>query len=160
VSEPSHAPSTPTRENLGFRLAKASQRWNELLHARLVVAGYPEVRPSYGSVLVPLYEEDGLRMGELANRARLSKQTMTTMVRLVERDGLVDRRPDPDDGRAARVYLTARGRRLEKVVGRAIAELDALVRDQLGSHAAEAVTEGLAQLGRLGEEKGRPGAGG
>ena len=90
-------------------------------------------------------------MGELANRARLSKQTMTTMVRLVERDGLVDRRPDPDDGRAARVYLTARGRRLEKVVGRALAELDALVVEQLGVRGAKSVTEGLAQLDRLEE---------
>jgi len=151
VAKLAQAPSAPTRQNLGFLLAKASQRWNDLLYARLVVAGYPEVRPSYGSVLVPLYEQDGLRMGELANCARLSKQTMTTMVRLVERDGLVDRRPDPDDGRAARVYLTARGRRLEKVVGRALAELDALVVEQLGVRGAKSVTEGLAQLDRLEE---------
>ena len=57
-----------TRENLGFLLAKASQRWNELLYERFVAAGYPDVRPSYGSLLVPLFEEDGLRMGELAAR--------------------------------------------------------------------------------------------
>jgi DNA-binding MarR family transcriptional regulator len=151
VAKATSAQAAPTRENLGFRLAKASQRWNELLYARLVAAGYPEVRPSYGSILVPLYEEDGLRMGELASRARLSKQTMTTMVRLAERDGLVERRPDPDDGRAARVYLTARGRQLEKVVGRALAELDSLVGERLGVRRAQAVTEGLAQLGRLEE---------
>ncbi len=84
-----------TRENLGFLLAKASQRWNELLAERFARAGFPEVRASYGSVLIPLYEEDDLRMGELARRARLSKQTMTTLVRLLERDGLggADRRP-------------------------------------------------------------------
>ena len=45
------------------------------------------MRPSYGSVLIPLYEEDGLRLGELARRARLSKQTMTELVRRLERDG-------------------------------------------------------------------------
>ena len=78
-----------TLDNLGFLLAKASQRWNELLHARFVAAGFPEVRPAYGSLLIPLYEEDGLRQGELARRARLSKQTMTTMARALERDGLV-----------------------------------------------------------------------
>ena len=39
-------------------------------------------------------------MGELARRARLAKQTMTTMVRLLERDGLVRRETDPADGRA------------------------------------------------------------
>jgi len=57
-------------------LAKASQRWNELLAERFAAAGFPEVRPSYGSILVPLYEEDGLRMGEIARRVRLSKQTI------------------------------------------------------------------------------------
>ena len=55
-----------SRENLGYLLAKASQRWNELLAEGFAAAGFPEVRPSYGSVLIPLIEEDGLRMGEIA----------------------------------------------------------------------------------------------
>ena len=96
------------RDDLGYLLAKATQRWNELLTARFRAAGFPEVRASYGSVLVPLFEEDGLRMGELARRSRLSKQTMTTLVRLVERDGLVTREPDPVDARAVRIWLTDR----------------------------------------------------
>ncbi len=96
-----------TRDSLGFLLAKASQRWSDL-HARFAAAGFPEVRPAYGSLLIPLYEEDGLRQGELARRARLSKQTLTTMARALERAGLVERRPDPEDGRATRVYLTSR----------------------------------------------------
>src|ERR671911_1681773 len=96
------------RTDIGFLLAKASARWNELLYERFVAAGYAEVRPSYGSVLVPLFEEDGLRMGELARRSRLSKQTMTTLVRSVEQAGLVAREPDSADGRASRVFLTPR----------------------------------------------------
>ena len=116
-----------TRENLGFLLAKASQRWNELLYDRFVAAGYADVRPSYGSILVPLFEEDGLRMGELAARARLSKQTMTTMVRLLERDGLVERRGDPSDGRASLVFLSERARDFRPVAEAALAELDRLV---------------------------------
>jgi DNA-binding MarR family transcriptional regulator len=120
-----------TRENLGYLLAKASQRWNELLHDEFVAQGYPEVRPAYGSVLVPLFEEDGLRMGELAHSSRLAKQTMTTLVRLAERDGLVSRRPDPDDGRASRVYLTPRARRFEPVAGRVLARLERQVAGRL-----------------------------
>lgn len=112
------------RDNLGFLLAKASQRWNELLHEAFVAAGFPEVRPAYGSLLVPLFEEDGLRQGELARRARLSKQTLTTMARALERDGLVERRPDPDDARATRLYLTPRAQRLRPVAEEVIAELE------------------------------------
>jgi len=117
-----------TRDNLGFLLAKASQRWNELLQDAFAREGFPEVRASYGSVLLPLFEEDGLRMGEVAGRARLSKQTMTTMVRLAERDGLVDRRSDPTDRRATRVHLTAKGLRFKPVAERVLAELDETAR--------------------------------
>ena len=126
------------RDNLGYLLAKASQRWNELLYERFVRDGYREVRPSYGSVLVPLFEEDGLRMGELARRSRVAKQTMTTLVRLTERDGLVRRERDPVDGRASRVYLSARSEAFRPVAEAILAELDALVSAQLSraDHAA------------------------
>jgi DNA-binding MarR family transcriptional regulator len=135
-----------TRANLGFRLAKASQRWNELLYDSFVAAGYPEVRPSYGSILIPLFEEDGLRMGELAARARLAKQTMTTMVRLLERDGLVERRADPDDGRATQIFLTTRSKTLAKVAARVLGELDSLVMKRLGVRQASDLAEALGEL--------------
>jgi DNA-binding MarR family transcriptional regulator len=137
------------RENLGFLLAKASQRWNELLGERFVAAGYPDVRPSYGSILVPLFEEDGLRMGELAARARVSKQTMTTMVGLLERDGLVERRADPSDGRASLVFLTERARRFRPVAEAALAELDRLVIETMGERSRDEVREALRLLAGL-----------
>jgi DNA-binding MarR family transcriptional regulator len=135
-----------TRANLGYLLAKASQRWNEQLATGFAEAGYPEVRASYGSVLIPLFEEDGLRMGELARRARLSKQTMTTMVRLCERDGLVERRADAADGRATRVHLTGKARRLEPVAERVLARLDDEVRRVLGDRGLADLRRSLAAL--------------
>ena len=115
------------RDNVGFLLAKASQRWNERLSDRFRSRGFPEVRPAYGSVLLPLFEEDPLRIGELARRARVAKQTMTTLVRLAERDGLVERRPDPSDGRAVLVSMTARAREFRPVADEVLEELDGRV---------------------------------
>ena len=133
------------RDDLGFLLAKATQHWNERLHERFRAAGWGEVRASYGSILVPLFEEDGLRMGALARRARLSKQTMTTMVRLLERDGLVRREPDPEDGRAFRIVLTEKARRFEPVAERTLAELGALAQAQLGERRLASVKQGLKE---------------
>jgi len=96
-----------------------------------------------------LYEEDGLRMGEIARRARLSKQAMTTMVRLLERDGLVERRPDPQDGRAALVFLTHRARAFRPVAEAALRELDRLARRRLGTGTADTVSAALGQLAEL-----------
>jgi DNA-binding MarR family transcriptional regulator len=138
-----------TRENLGFRLAKASQRWNELLQEAFAEEGFPEVRASYGSVLIPLFEEDGLRMGEIARRARLSKQTMTTLVRLAERDGLVERRPDDADGRATRVSLTAKGRRFRPVAERALDDLERVAASALGKRGLGTTGRALARLADL-----------
>ena len=118
--------------NLGFLLAKASQRWNELLAERFAEQGFGEVRPSYGSVLLPLFEEDGLRMGQIASRARLSKQTMTTLVRLCERDGLVLRERDPHDARAFQIGLTKRAKEFRPVAGQILRELDGKVLAALG----------------------------
>jgi DNA-binding MarR family transcriptional regulator len=120
-----------TTDNIGFLLAKASQRWNELLYERVRAAGYSEVRPSYGSLLLPLYESDGLRMGELADRARLSKQTMTTMVRLLEKAGLVTRERDAHDGRAFRIHLTDRALEFRPVAEEVLAQMDAALAEAL-----------------------------
>jgi MarR family transcriptional regulator, organic hydroperoxide resistance regulator len=138
-----------TRESLGFLLAKASQRWNELLSAGFSEHGFPEVRPSYGSVLVPLFEEDGLRMGEIARRSRLSKQTMTTMVRLAERDGLVVREPDPEDARAVRVRLSERAHRFAPVAKRVSERLEERVAELLDEAGRRRLRDALAQLAEL-----------
>ena len=130
-------------DNLGFLLAKASQRWNELLSERLRAHGFGEVRPSYGSVLLPLFEQDGLRMSEIAARARLSKQTMTTLVRLCERDGLVLRTTDPSDGRAFRIQLTDRAHAFKPVADEILAELDAKVLTTLGIRRQQTLVHAL-----------------
>ena len=133
------------RDDLGFLLAKAAQRWNELLQERFRAAGWGDVRPSYGSILVPLFEEDGLRMGELSRRARLSKQTMTTMVRILERERLVRRERDPYDGRAVRIVLTPRARRFEPVAERTLGELGAIARDRIGERRLAALKRDLKE---------------
>jgi DNA-binding MarR family transcriptional regulator len=129
--------------NVGFLLAKASQRFNERLVAGFAERGFPEVRASYGSVLVPLFERDGLRLGELAALARLSKQSMTGLVKHCEHDGLVERTRDAHDGRAFQVSLSARGRRLRLVAAEVLRELDEELVRSLGARKRDALIEAL-----------------
>ena len=138
-----------SRDNLGFLLAKASHRWNEQLAARFRAAGFAEVRPSYGSVLVPLFEEDSLRMGELARRARLSKQTMTTLVRSLERDGLDRRTRDRYDGRAFRISLTDRANEFRPVAEAALTDLDRTIRERLSRTEVEFLRDTLRKVMQL-----------
>jgi DNA-binding MarR family transcriptional regulator len=134
------------RSDIGYLLAVATRRWNEILERRFAEAGYPEIRASYGALLIPLFEESGLRMSELARRARLSKQTVTTMARLLERDGLVSRRPDPDDARATRLFLTPRAESFQPVAESVLADLDRRVAKTLGKETATQLKVALAEL--------------
>ncbi len=139
------------RDNIGFLLARAAQRWNDALAEQFSEAGYPQMRPAYHSILIPLFEEDGLRLGELGRRAGLSKQTMTTMVAKIEKSGLVQRRQDELDGRAVRVYLTELARERARIAEKAIGDLDSMavgLADELAPEQLRIWLRGLAHLGR------------
>ena len=139
----------PAVDDIGFLLAKASAHLNELLLARFAAAGYPEIRASFGSVLVPLFEHDGRRIGELAQAARLSKQSMTGLVATCEQAGLVERRRDAADGRAFVVRLTARGQRFQAVAKQVLDDLDRELRDALGSRNRDALVNALKGVMQL-----------
>lgn len=136
-------PTTATTEDLGFLLAKASQRFNQRLAEAFAARGFGDVRASYGSVLVPLFEHDGLRLGELAAAAQLSKQAMTGLVKRCESDDLVEREPDPQDGRAFNVRLTERGRALRAIAHEVLRELDDELVRSLGAPTHDALRRAL-----------------
>jgi DNA-binding MarR family transcriptional regulator len=50
-----------------------------------------------------------VRLSELAAQTHMDASTVSRHVRTMENAGLVERRPDPEDGRAFRVQLTAAG---------------------------------------------------
>jgi DNA-binding MarR family transcriptional regulator len=138
-----------TNDDVGFLLAVVSRRFNAQLVARFAEAGFPEVRASFGSVLMPLFQQDDLRVGDLAARASRSKQSLTGLVRECETADLVKRRRDRDDGRAFRVRLTRRGRRFQRVAERVLRELDAEVVARLGRSDRDALIAALKGLTEL-----------
>jgi DNA-binding MarR family transcriptional regulator len=58
--------------------------------------------------------ESGPRISELAEQKLCDPSSVTTMIGRLERDGLVRRVVDPDDARARRVRLTAKGTRVRE----------------------------------------------
>jgi DNA-binding MarR family transcriptional regulator len=85
-----------------------------------------------GSTLGSLLHAGPLRLTALAEREAVSQPAMTGLISRLEASGLAVRSPDPSDGRAVLVALTAQGRAL--IEGRR-------------SRRAEALAALLAQLG-------------
>jgi DNA-binding MarR family transcriptional regulator len=75
---------------------------------KLAEAGFADVRIAHGAVLRHI-ARDGSRITELAERARVTKQSMAELVEYLRARGYVELVPDPHDGRAKLVRLTARG---------------------------------------------------
>jgi DNA-binding MarR family transcriptional regulator len=65
---------------------------------------------SQGTVLGRLDREGPQSVSDLAASERVRPQSMAQTVADLEREGFVQRRPDPDDGRRALVSLTATGK--------------------------------------------------
>jgi MarR family transcriptional regulator, organic hydroperoxide resistance regulator len=77
-----------------------------------------------------LWAEDGLAPGELARRLGLATPTVTRAAARMEAAGLLRRVPHERDRRLVRLFLTDRGRLLEKDIGR---EIDNLSKRALAS---------------------------
>src|SRR5438093_6991460 len=121
----------------------------ELL-AGLNERGYPDVRPGHAALFMTIDRRTGTRLSELARRAHMTKQGMMLLVDDLEERGYVRRVPDPEDGRAKIVRLTARGRNYVAEARRAMAGVESRARRQLGSRRFGAFRAMLEEL--VGEE--------
>jgi DNA-binding MarR family transcriptional regulator len=62
--------------------------------------------------------------GELSRMIGVEQPTMANTLRRLERDGLIERSPDPNHGRRSRVKLTVRGKAISQVMGSAARDLE------------------------------------
>jgi DNA-binding MarR family transcriptional regulator len=71
-----------------------------------------ELSPSQAAALATIDRHGPLTPSELADRERIKRPTATRVIAWLEEAGLVDRTPDPQDGRSSLVTLTPAGRLL------------------------------------------------
>src|SRR5262245_37130349 len=97
------------RLDFGILLMLASQQFVIELRDALAKQGFDDSGRSDGYVFRALGAQP-MTTSELADRLEISKQGAAQIVDDMERRGLVERRPDPNDGRARLLHLSERGR--------------------------------------------------
>jgi DNA-binding MarR family transcriptional regulator len=92
-------------DSLGYQIALLNRLYDRRLQDALQDLG---VAPGQFAPLVMLFEQDGLTQAELCRRINVEQPTMANTLDRMERDGLVQRKPDPTDKRRATIHLTPR----------------------------------------------------
>jgi DNA-binding MarR family transcriptional regulator len=134
------------------RLRMAIVRTARRLRQEAAGAGGGELTPTAAAALATVERHGPLTPSDLAEIERVKRPTATRTLRVLGEAGLVERTPDPADGRSSLVSVTAAGReRLRRLRGRKNAYLARRMRD-LPDAEVEALTHAAAILERMLEQ--------
>ncbi len=92
-------------ESLGFIIAMAGRAITNEVQWKFREGGF-NVTPEHWTILVQLWNHDGLTQGELAERTGKDEPCVSRLIRNMLTRGLIIRKSDPQDGRKKRIYLT------------------------------------------------------
>lgn len=118
-------------DHVGVALWRAAHLWKREFDAGMVAAGYPWFAQARSAV-IPHVGRDGVRQADLVARLGMTKQAVQQLVDELEADGIVERKPDPADGRGRIVVFAARGRKVLADANTVKRRVEADVRAKLG----------------------------
>lgn len=132
-------------DDLGQLIAAASVTLMRRAFERLAALGFPEVHPAHIAVFTGL-DPEGTRVSVLAERAGISRQAMSVLVRGLDAAGYLSTQTDPSDQRATLVRLDERGERFCREAIAVAAELNHDIEVRLGADTAERIRTALRTL--------------
>ena len=130
------------REPIERLLHRAARSFDVELTARLRARGYTDIRRAHGAVFANI-DDTGTRPSELAQRAGMSRPSMTELIADLEAKGYVTRRALEGDARSYAVLLTRRGSRHRNDAREIIAEMERLYAKRLGRLRLASLREAL-----------------
>ena len=130
---------------LGAMLRVPFQAIVDNIYSALLEAGYSDLRPPYFVVFQHM-KPGGVRAINLAEKAQITKQSISYLVNYMEEHGYVEKIADQSDGRAQLIRLTDKGRDVERIARDAITQTQLEWRGIIGE---EKMNELIATLTSL-----------
>jgi DNA-binding MarR family transcriptional regulator len=112
---------------------------------RLAVLGFDGLTPAFATVM-PLLDAKGSRSTVLAQKAGVTKQAMSQLVKLLEQRDYVEQVADPTDTRAKVIRLTKRGIALRRACEGVRKDLQAQAVETLGKKDLSKLHQDLNKL--------------
>lgn len=106
------------------QLSKFQRFYSKALTMRLTPY---DVSPGYLSILNALWDKDGITQKALNAFIEVEQATLSNTLARMQRDQLIDRKPNPKDRRRVHIFLTDKGRSLQPAVISAIDDLQSHV---------------------------------
>ena len=131
--------------NLGLLLFIPYRAMEAHVFKTLAAAGFDDVTPAQARIFQRI-APGGSRLTDLAEQARVTKQTAGFLVDQLERAGYVHRAPDPTDARARLVRIAERGAAALPLAAAAVAEVEAQWAEHLGPRAYGQLRSALTRL--------------
>jgi DNA-binding MarR family transcriptional regulator len=132
-------------------LAAASRALTATMMAKVAGCGFNGMTPAFAS-LMPLLDATGARPTTLAQRAGITKQAISQLVRELEARGYVEQVPDSTDTRAKIVRLTKRGVALHAASAEVRLEMQSVALAKLGKSRVSRLRRDLIELAAALEE--------
>jgi DNA-binding MarR family transcriptional regulator len=132
-------------------LAAASRALTTTMMTKVAGCGFDGMTPALASTM-PLLDATGVRPTTLAQRAGVTKQAMSHLVRELEARGFVEQVVDTTDTRAKIVRLTKRGADLQAACSGVKQELQAIAIAKLGKSRVSRLRRDLMELAATLEE--------
>lgn len=132
-------------DHIGWTLWRATLSWRKEFTAAMSAAGHGWFAQARGNLLVYI-GPDGIRQGDLAEKAGLTKQAVQQFLDELVLDGIVMRTPDETDARARRVRLTALGDAAMRDADCIKLQIEARWRDHLGEDSFSTLATLLRRL--------------
>jgi DNA-binding MarR family transcriptional regulator len=113
----------------------------------LAASSYDDLQPAHCAAIQALWiKPEGARLTALAEAARITKQSMGALVDHLCEAGYAERVGDPEDRRASRVRLTARGRAFAEDVREFARRVEGEWGKRVGTRRIEGLRQTLALL--------------
>ena len=103
----------PLHRNLGYLLSRTANRLDLAFQRSITEHGYP-VTVHQWRILQKLHETDGLSQVELGRLLEKNGPNVTRILDVMEKNGLIKRKPDPQDRRKYLIFLTGKGRKMRE----------------------------------------------